>query len=218
MNSLTVLMHLLEDPQGLVPPGSLPTLEAFINGYLNGMATLGSPLRERSEELELWDSYRRHVQGGTSFCGSVYQCFYRSGYDDKEAWQNMRRDLRGFLSKEATMEALGSSENLGFCRKEFEALMHALIKEPHMYLGTSSLLLLVQFLNGLIYAVKLHSQDPFVEEHFSRFEEWLQATDNAPSKMRWDRLLAIKAGYNEIFAMEKFCEFYKEFLKGEKIQ
>ena len=205
-------MQLLDKPHGFVPPGSLPSLEAFMNGYLNGMAILDSPLRDRGEELDFWNRFRNHVHAGTSFCGSVYQCFFRSGYDDDEAWQNMRCDFRKFVSNEPLILAASGEKNLSFNRKCFNDVMRGLLEQPHMYLGTYSLSLLVQFLNGLMYAVKLHCQAQSIEEHFLNFEDWLQLSDTAPAKMRWDRLLAIKAGYNDISALEKFCEYYKAFL------
>lgn len=99
---------------------------------------------------------------------------------------------------------------------EIYDLIRNIQKRPAMYLGRVSVSNLRTFLAGYCFARRQMKipQTP-QEEHFSKFQDWIQQKFNLSSHQTWDQIILFFS-QDENAALEKFFNLFEEFIQTEQ--
>ncbi|MGH1394909.1 MAG: hypothetical protein ACRAVC_12905 [Trichormus sp.] len=95
-------------------------------------------------------------------------------------------------------------------------LIRNIQKRPAMYLGRASISNLRTFLAGYCFARRQMKipQTP-QEQHFSKFQDWIQQKFNLSSHQTWDQIILFFS-QDENAALEKFFNLFEEFIQTEQ--
>ncbi|MEH2132840.1 MAG: hypothetical protein V7K86_19865 [Nostoc sp.] len=94
-------------------------------------------------------------------------------------------------------------------------LIHNIQKRPAMYFGRASISNLRTFLAGYCFARRqMGITQTQQEQHFSKFQTWIQQRFNLASNQTWDQIILFFF-QDEHTALEQFFKLFDEFIQTE---
>ncbi|MDZ7970364.1 MAG: hypothetical protein RM368_36465 [Nostoc sp. DedSLP03] len=223
MNELyTLLQKIKENPVMYIDKPSITCLHSFINGYIDGLITLGFTTINSCgmEGFQEWIQERAKTNTTQSWAGIILsysgseRAAFNRFFEEFEQFLKQKDDSKSQKSEEISR----LSENMSFPQFDIynEILTH-IKKRPGMYLGANSPITILDMrLRGYSLArreVGVLPTEP--EREFEGFQSWIEDKYGINSGQSWAKIILFYS-VDEPEALQKFFELFEEYLNRNK--
>lgn len=217
---LQVLAGAKRNPVACLGEKSLFTLEAYLSGILDGLASLGHTIGGRSEErFDLWLARQNH----TSISKDLFCTLTLIAPSDSDAFDLFFAKLEQFLQQQSgptlwTEKVSSSVSDPTQDALDLSSLLDRLRKQPYPFLRNKSLTLLSAYINGQISSRKIMFGNVRCRPDLAEFALWLQKRYpqlHESDHRHWVRVLKYvsQREENESLAFDLFFILREEWTK-----